>query len=175
MKIRGTFQTVGPSSNLNTKVDLHKVKTMGSVKKRGSVSLEERDSLSVKNQNVTTETQKITDVAKGIKIPLENLMPKVKDRIFNNKLQFFVDKSTDRFVIKVVNKDTEKVIMQIPREVQLKLFKFIKELIELNEDKDYGKEYPNREKEYINNVNRPTVYSQRYVKELGGQRINEKV
>ena len=51
--------------------------------------------------------------------------------VFNTSLSFSVDKSTGRTIIKVVDKDTEKVIREIPPEKMVRLMEKISNVMGL--------------------------------------------
>jgi len=50
-------------------------------------------------------------------------------RVFNRKLQFVVDYNSKQVVVKVIDKETDKVIKELPPEELQRLHKHIKETI----------------------------------------------
>jgi flagellar protein FlaG len=48
--------------------------------------------------------------------------------MLNTQLQIKIDKDTDMIVIKVIDKETKKVIRQIPPEYVLKIAKYLDEI-----------------------------------------------
>jgi len=55
-------------------------------------------------------------------------------RVFNRKLQFVVDYNSKQVVVKVIDKETDKVIKELPPEELQRLHKHIKETIGLMYD-----------------------------------------
>jgi flagellar protein FlaG len=55
-------------------------------------------------------------------------------RVFNRKLQFVVDYNSKQVIVKVIDKETDKVIKELPPEELQRLHKHIKETIGLSYD-----------------------------------------
>ena len=61
---------------------------------------------------------------------LENILNDLKKKLslLNTQLKIQVDKDTDIIVVKVIDKETQKVIRQIPPEYVLKIAKYLNEI-----------------------------------------------
>ncbi len=61
---------------------------------------------------------------------LENILNDLKKKLslLNTQLKIQVDKDTDIVVVKVIDKETQKVIRQIPPEYVLKIAKYLDEI-----------------------------------------------
>lgn len=61
---------------------------------------------------------------------LDQALQKINDTldVFTNKLEFSIDKDTDIFVVKVVDRETKEVIRQLPSEEMLNIAKALDKL-----------------------------------------------
>jgi len=78
----------------------------------------------VKNQQEELENQKVSPEI------LEKIIEELRKKLsmLNTQLKIQIDKDTDITVIKVIDKQTNKVIRQIPPEYVLKIAKYLDEI-----------------------------------------------
>ena len=80
------------------------------------------DSNSIKKEDQVT-LEDLDKISKIIEERLEKL-----SQIFKGEARFEIDRDLDILIVKIVEKNTEKVIRQIPPEVSLKLAKALNDL-----------------------------------------------
>jgi len=104
---------------------------------QASVQMNVQNSNLSQNQSVAVrpEQEKLNqnDLSKEIeKNPevLEKLVEELKERLsmLNTQLQITIDKDTQMTVVKVIDKQTNKVVRQIPPEYVLKIAKYLDEI-----------------------------------------------
>jgi len=71
-------------------------------------------------ENKQVDMDKITDV-------LKNKLDKIQ-KLFTGEARFEVNREADMIVVKIINKETEEVVRQIPSEVSVKLAKALNDL-----------------------------------------------
>lgn len=74
----------------------------------------------LKDENNNLDMDKITDV-------LKNKLDKIQ-KLFTGEAKFEVNKEADMVIVKIVDKDSEEVIRQIPSEASVKLAKALNDL-----------------------------------------------
>ena len=81
----------------------------------------------VQKQDVKVQQQEQQKLSKEL---IEKVIQQLKEKLslLNTQLNISIDKDTDEIVIKVVDKQTNKVIRQIPPEYVLKIAKYIDEI-----------------------------------------------
>jgi len=85
-----------------------------------------------------TESSSHSDRANNQELELKKLSPKMLEELvkelekklsmLNTQLKISIDKDTDMVVVKVIDKETKKVIRQIPPEYVLKIVKYLDEI-----------------------------------------------
>ncbi len=111
-------------------------------------SVQELNSQSVELQRQKVNLQGVHDLQEKDKIPsnqkeklspefIEKVVEELKKKLsmLNTQLKIQIDKDTDTIVVKVIDKETKKIIRQIPPEYILKIAKYLDEIagILLNE------------------------------------------
>jgi flagellar protein FlaG len=71
-------------------------------------------------ENKQVDMDKITDV-------LKNKLDKIQ-KLFTGEARFEVNREADMIVVKIINKETEEIVRQIPSEVSVKLAKALNDL-----------------------------------------------
>jgi len=91
----------------------------------------------VEKEDAAPFTLKAGDVTEG-KVVVNEAIEKLRSAgdIFNKRLDFRVDKETNRVVVKVIDTKTDKVIKEIPPEQLLHLVAKIQEMIGLLVDEE---------------------------------------
>jgi flagellar protein FlaG len=113
---------VKPIANLQTSIQMN------------SQNLEISNKLDRTNIQDSNETSNIREKQrkKDIHSPevIEKIVEDLKKKLsmLNTQLQIKIDKDTDMIVIKVMDKETKKVIRQIPPEYVLKIAKYLDEI-----------------------------------------------
>ena len=79
---------------------------------------------------VKTESKERFDSKKLSPEMLEELVKELEKKLsmLNTQLKISIDKDTDMVVVKVIDKETKKVIRQIPPEYVLKIAKYLDEI-----------------------------------------------
>ncbi len=113
---------VKPIANLQTSIQMN------------SQNLEISNKLDRTNIQDSNESSNIREKQrkKDIHSPevIEKIVEDLKKKLsmLNTQLQIKIDKDTDMIVIKVIDKETKKVIRQIPPEYVLKIAKYLDEI-----------------------------------------------
>jgi len=75
------------------------------------------------NKNSMLSSEELDQISKIIEERLEKL-----SQIFKGEAHFEIDRDLDILIIKIIERETERIIRQIPPEVSLKLAKALNEL-----------------------------------------------
>jgi len=86
--------------------------------------------VSGQNENTLSQNQKFDEKNKLTADLVEKIIEDLKKKLsmLNTQLQIQIDKDTDTIVVKVIDKETNKVIRQIPPEYVLKIAKYLDEI-----------------------------------------------
>ncbi len=112
---------VKPISNTQTAQQLHSQSVELS---KQQLNAQKAEKIQQQNESQVKQKEKIS--AELIEKVVEELKKKLS--MLNTQLQIQIDKDTDITVVKVIDKDTKKVIRQIPPEYILKIAKYIDEI-----------------------------------------------
>ncbi|RKQ64028.1 flagellar protein FlaG [Thermovibrio guaymasensis] len=110
------------------------VKQVANLQASIQMNLQSTDVNQIQNvRNSSQQQNSQVDLAKELeKSPevLEKLVEELKKKLsmLNTQLQITIDKDTDITVVKVIDKQTNKVIRQIPPEYVLKIAKYLDEI-----------------------------------------------
>jgi len=118
-------------------LDIHSIgMTPVQRQKAAAAAIQQGDS---KNRKIIQENQRPETKARNLKDfnPEEYLKDIVTiTSIFNRKLKFFVNHSTNQVIVKVIDGDTDKVIKEIPPEALQRLHSRMREAIGLLIDEE---------------------------------------
>jgi len=114
MRVDGVSNTFS-SQQINSNMDINNVETTNSVEKSGSDQNNEKNS---KNSMTLSE--------KSIKEAIENTNKKLTS--IDRKFEFSVNEETNDIIVKVINKETDEVIREIPSE---KILDMVAKMMEL--------------------------------------------
>jgi len=118
-------------------LDIHSIgMTPVQRQKAAAAAIQQGDS---KNRKIIQENQRPDTKARNLKDfnPEEYLKDIVTiTSIFNRKLKFFVNHSTNQVIVKVIDGDTDKVIKEIPPEALQRLHSRMREAIGLLIDEE---------------------------------------
>lgn len=116
MQIPSTSISVTQSAEVRTSVPARQTTTTGAAEfSVANTSSSPKDAVALANPLEKQSTARPEDVDQAIE-KINNTV-----QAFSQKLEFSIDKETDSFVVKVVDKETKEVIRQIPSEELLKI------------------------------------------------------
>jgi len=110
---------VKPIANLQTSIQMNSQ----NLEVQNQKVNEQRDDKLTQNQNFKENDKLSPEIIEKI---IEDLKKKLS--MLNTQLQIQIDKDTDIVVVKVVDKETNQVIRQIPPEYVLKIAKYLDEI-----------------------------------------------
>lgn len=107
----------------NTDFNINQIKSPNGEKDMVNINLntQKQNNKSMMNQKITTE--ELDKISEIIKEKLDKL-----SQIFKGEARFELERDLDILIVKIVDKETEKVIRQIPPEVSLKLAKALNDI-----------------------------------------------
>jgi len=107
----------------NTDFNINQVKSSNGEKDMVNINLntQKQNNESMTNQKITNE--ELDKISEIIKEKLDKL-----SQIFKGEARFELERDLDILIVKIVDKETEKVIRQIPPEVSLKLAKALNDI-----------------------------------------------
>lgn len=107
----------------NTDFNINQIKSPNGEKDMVNINLntQKQNNESMTNQKITTE--ELDKISEIIKEKLDKL-----SQIFKGEARFELERDLDILIVKIVDKETEKVIRQIPPEVSLKLAKALNDI-----------------------------------------------
>lgn len=107
----------------NTDFNINQIKSPNGEKDMVNINLntQKQNNESMMNQKITTE--ELDKISEIIKEKLDKL-----SQIFKGEARFELERDLDILIVKIVDKETEKVIRQIPPEVSLKLAKALNDI-----------------------------------------------
>lgn len=107
----------------NTDFNINQVKSPNGEKDMVNINLntQKQNNESMTNQKITNE--ELDKISEIIKEKLDKL-----SQIFKGEARFELERDLDILIVKIVDKETEKVIRQIPPEVSLKLAKALNDI-----------------------------------------------